>query len=47
MDDWGAIPGEGNEGVFHHCIQTGSGAHPCSYAMSTEGSYTGSKPARM
>jgi len=30
----------------HHCIQTGSGAHPASYPMGTRGSFLGGKVAR-
>jgi len=30
---------------LHHCVKTGSGAHPASYLMGTAGSYLGSKAA--
>jgi hypothetical protein len=30
----------------HHCVQTGSGAHPASYPMGTTGSFHGDKAAR-
>jgi len=47
MDDRGLNPGRASEKVFllHHCIQTGSGAHPASYTVSNGGSYPRSKAA--
>jgi len=30
---------------LHHRVQNGSGAHPASYQMGTEGSFTGGKAA--
>jgi hypothetical protein len=36
--------GTGNFSL-HHRVQTGSGAHPSSYAMCTRGSFPGSKAA--
>jgi len=42
LDDWGSriqfLAGAGNLSL-HHCIQKGSGAHPASYQMGTEGSF--------
>jgi len=37
MDDWGSIPGKGNNENFSlcHCVQTGCGANPASYPMDT------------
>jgi hypothetical protein len=31
-------------GIFHHRVQSGSGAHPASYPMGTRGSFPGVKP---
>jgi hypothetical protein len=41
----GSIPGRGDDGIFslRHWVQTGSGAHPASYPMVTEGPYLGVK----
>jgi hypothetical protein len=43
LDDWGSIPGRGNEGTgfFFLPFQTCSGAHPASYPMNTEGYFPG------
>jgi hypothetical protein len=35
LDDWGSIPGGGNDGIFCHLFETGSGTHPPSYLMGT------------
>jgi hypothetical protein len=35
----------GREFLLLHIVQTGSGAHPTSYPMSTEGSFLGDKAA--
>jgi hypothetical protein len=46
LDDRDSIPG--TTGIFlylYHRVQTVSEAHPASYPMGTEGSYTGSKAA--
>jgi len=45
MDDLGSIRGRGNSETvsLRHRTQTGSGAHPTSYAMGTVGSYPGIK----
>jgi hypothetical protein len=39
------IPAETGNLPLHHCIQTGSGAHPASYPMGTGGSFPGGKAA--
>jgi hypothetical protein len=33
------VPAEAGNFPLHHCIQTGSGAHPASYPMGTRGSF--------
>jgi hypothetical protein len=39
-DDWGSIPGRGNDGFLsRHCVQAISGVHPPSYPIGTGGSY--------
>jgi hypothetical protein len=38
----GSIPGRGWE-FFHHSVQTGPGAHPASYPVSTRGFFPGGK----
>jgi hypothetical protein len=45
MYERGSIPGRVSKGIFspRHRVQTGSGAHPTSYVMSTECSYPGIK----
>jgi hypothetical protein len=37
--------GAGNFSLHHRRVQTGSGAHPASYPMSTRGSFPGGKAA--
>jgi len=37
--------GAGNFSL-HHCVQTGSRAHPASYSMGARGSFHGDKEAR-
>jgi hypothetical protein len=48
LDDQGSIPGKGSSEIFslRHRVQTGSGAHPASYWMSTGCSYPWGKAAR-
>jgi hypothetical protein len=43
LDSPGSIPGKGM--TFLHSVQTGSGAHPASYPLSTECPFPGSKAA--
>jgi hypothetical protein len=45
LDDRFSIPGRGNDGIFRHRIQTGSGAHLSSHHMATGGSYPVGKAA--
>jgi hypothetical protein len=44
---WSGIRVPAGAGNFslHHCIQTGSGAHPASYPTGTTGSFSGGKAA--
>jgi hypothetical protein len=37
------VPAGAGNFSLHHCIQTGSGAHPGSYLRSTRGSFPGEK----
>jgi hypothetical protein len=37
------VPAEAGNFSLHHCVQTGSGAHPTSYPMGTKGSCPGGK----
>jgi hypothetical protein len=37
------IPAGAGNLSLHHCVQTGSGAHPASYPMGTRGSFPGGK----
>jgi hypothetical protein len=46
LDGQGSIPGRGKRVLLLHSIQTGSGAHPASYLMGAEGSFSGGKAAR-
>jgi hypothetical protein len=39
------FPAEGGNFSLHHCVHTGSGAHPASYPMGTGGSFPGGKAA--
>jgi hypothetical protein len=43
MDHRGSILGRGEEDMYflRHSVQTGSGAHPCSYPMGIEGEASG------
>jgi hypothetical protein len=48
LDDRGgrsSSPGRGQEFPLLYVVQTGSGAHPASYPMGTEGSFPGGKAA--
>jgi hypothetical protein len=47
VDDWGSIPGRGNDGNFSvpHRVLTVSGVKPASCQMSTGGSYIAGKAA--
>jgi hypothetical protein len=44
---WSGVRVPGGAGNFprHHCVQSGSGAHPASYPMGTRGSFLGGKAA--
>jgi len=39
------VPARAGNFSLHHCVQTGSGAHPVSYPMCTGGSFPGGKLA--
>jgi hypothetical protein len=43
LDDRGSIPGKGKDFPSIRCVQTGSGAHPASCTMGTEGPFSGGK----
>jgi hypothetical protein len=43
LDSRGSIPGRGKRFFLLHSVQTGSGAHPSSYPMSTGGPFPGVK----
>jgi hypothetical protein len=46
LDDQGVwVPAGAGNFSPHHCIQTGSRAHPASYPMGTRGSFPGGKVA--
>jgi hypothetical protein len=48
LDDRGSrvrFPAEAGNFSLHHRIQTGCGAHPASYPMSTRGPFPGGKAA--
>jgi hypothetical protein len=41
---WGVrVPAGAGNFSLHHCVQTGSGAHPASYPLGTRGSFPGCK----
>jgi hypothetical protein len=42
LDEWGFESWQGL-GIFHHHVQTSSGAHPASYPMGTRGPFLGGK----
>jgi hypothetical protein len=46
MDDRSSIPGRSRDFSVRHRVQTGSGAHPASFARGTGSSYPGVKRSR-
>jgi hypothetical protein len=47
LDGRGSIPGMGNRFFSTLSVQIGSGAHPATYSVGTEGSFGGGKAAGM
>jgi hypothetical protein len=47
MNSHGSLPGRAKEFSLPHAMQTGSGVHPASYPMSTRGSFSWGKAARV